>query len=99
MKILVNENKCSFLAVALFFMLLAISFNASADSNSPYLVDAAAGGEYDKVTKLLSKGASPNSEYQGTTAIMWAAQNGHSKVVELLIKKGQMLTKEILIMA
>lgn len=80
-------------AFALFIILLSLSFNASADSNSPYLVDAAAGGEYDKVTKLLKNGASPNSEYQGTTAIMWAAQNGHSKVVELLIKEGADVNK------
>eukprot|EP00252_Welwitschia_mirabilis_P026063 TRINITY_DN8361_c0_g1_i2.p1 TRINITY_DN8361_c0_g1~~TRINITY_DN8361_c0_g1_i2.p1 ORF type:complete len:104 (-),score=15.23 TRINITY_DN8361_c0_g1_i2:91-402(-) len=54
---------------------------------------AALSGDLDRVTVLLSKGSDPNAEdSSGYVPLHYAARNGHSHIVSLLIKffKGMM---------
>ena len=53
------------------------------------LLDAAERGDRAAVTRLLTKGANPNTPGpDGTTAIMCAAANGDVELVRALIKGG-----------
>jgi ankyrin repeat protein len=55
----------------------------------PTLLDAAERGDRAAVTRMLSKGADPNTPGpDGTTAVMYAAANGDADLVRTLIKAG-----------
>jgi len=50
---------------------------------------AARTGKVGPVAALLKRGADVNTkERRGQTALMWAAADGHTQVVQLLIKAG-----------
>ena len=70
-----------------FVAVLAVSSGASAAE--PTLLDAAERGDRAAVTRMLSKGADPNTPGpDGTTAVMYAASNGDAELVRTLIKAG-----------
>ena len=53
------------------------------------LIDAARQGDAAAVESLLKQGTNPNTAAgDGMTALHWAAERGHQKVVELLISSG-----------
>ena len=53
------------------------------------LIDAARQGDAAAVESLLKQGTDPNiAAGEGMTALHWAAERGHQKVVELLISSG-----------
>ena len=56
------------------------------------LVDAVRAGELETVKQLLAKGESPNSRESDSataaTALMRAAEKGHTEIVKLLLEKG-----------
>jgi len=61
----------------------------SNDSLDFELILAAETGNDSLVFDLLNKGASPNSKtYENISALMYAAQNGHYKVVKRLVANG-----------
>lgn len=62
---------------------------AAADDRKPLMLAARAGLD-ESVRYLLDKGAQINgrNEKDGTTALMWAANNGRKRIVELLIERG-----------
>ncbi|KAF5855215.1 hypothetical protein ETB97_009660 [Aspergillus alliaceus] len=60
------------------------------DANGEFpLYNAAAGGCYDDVKRLLKQGANPSmrTRFQWT-ALHWAVENGHARVVQLLLDHG-----------
>ena len=64
----------------------------------PSLHMASACGEYDEVKTLLQTGVNVNAVIEkgsdsGTTALMMAAVNGHTTVLELLLQAGQTQTR------
>jgi ankyrin repeat protein len=62
---------------------------AAADDRKPLMLAARTGLD-ESVRTLLDKGAEINgrNEKDGTTALMWAANNGHKRIVEYLIDRG-----------
>jgi ankyrin repeat protein len=62
---------------------------AAADDRKPLMLAARTGLD-ESVRTLLDKGAEVNgrNEKDGTTALMWAANNGHKGIVEYLIERG-----------
>ncbi|MHC5081687.1 MAG: ankyrin repeat domain-containing protein, partial [Planctomycetota bacterium] len=54
----------------------------------PELVLAAAENNLSKVKALLAEGADPDSKHQAFTALLFAAQNGHAAVAEVLVANG-----------
>jgi ankyrin repeat protein len=53
------------------------------------LLDASIGGDSERAAALLAQGANSNiAQVGGRTALHWAAANGHSKVMRLLIDHG-----------
>ena len=53
------------------------------------LINAAQEGDVGAVESLLKQGADPNAATgDGMTALHWAAERGHQKVIELLISSG-----------
>jgi ankyrin repeat protein len=62
---------------------------ALANGAEPTLLDAAERGDRAAVTRMLAKGADPNTPGpDGTTAVMYAAANGDVELVRALIKAG-----------
>ena len=56
------------------------------------LINAAQQGDVSAVESLLKQGADPNAAAgDGMTALHWAAERGHQKVIELLISSGAAL--------
>ena len=64
--------------------------NAALPGGETPLMTASRVGSVEAVKALLSKGAVVDSkdERRGQTALMWAAAEGHAKVVEMLIEVG-----------
>ena len=52
------------------------------------LVRAAQFGDLETVSELLARGSDPNVPVEGTTALWWAAQEGHTEVVDALLEAG-----------
>ncbi len=74
------------LPVTLFVVVLLSG--ATFPSDVP-LIDAARQGDAAAVESLLKQGTNPNTAAgDGMTALHWAAERGHQKVVELLISSG-----------
>jgi ankyrin repeat protein len=66
-----------------------LGWPVSGQSPADSLVEAAESGDLDKISKLLSEGASiDDQDRRGWTALTIAAQTGRAEVVELLISKG-----------
>ena len=81
-KRLTEPIKISRLLLVLILLSGGAVFQAEASLDSR-LIDAAEAGEAAEVRKLLSTGASVNAHSPiGKTALMFAAQEGHLKVVE-----------------
>lgn len=60
--------------------------NAIADADDPPLTWAAEKGSDECIKLLLDAGANPNkTEFDGWTALHWAAKNRHAKVAKLLL--------------
>jgi ankyrin repeat protein len=79
------------LCVVVLAVLVATTSMVSAAENA--LLDAAERGDRAAVTRLLAKGANPNTPGpDGTTAIMWAAANDDLDLVRALIKAGANVT-------
>lgn len=63
---------------------------SSLDANGEFpLYNATAGGCYDDVKRLLKQGANPSmrTRFQWT-ALHWAVENGHARIVQLLLDHG-----------
>ncbi len=81
-----------YLPFTVFFLVVFFLFSGQADSkitlNEEFL-DAVYFGQIDTVRLCLEKGAEINykDEY-GYTALMWAAQEGHIEIIDLLIQRG-----------
>jgi ankyrin repeat protein len=74
-------------ALVVIAFLLMSGFRAILDAAEPTLLDAAERGDRAAVTRMLSKGADPNtSGPDGTTAVMYAASNGDVELVRALIR-------------
>ncbi|MEM6868529.1 MAG: ankyrin repeat domain-containing protein, partial [Cyanobacteria bacterium P01_C01_bin.121] len=52
------------------------------------LIRACIKGDRDLVASLLATGTSPDSRWQSSTGLMWAAMENHPDVVELLLTAG-----------
>lgn len=63
--------------------------------NTENLAQAAKRGDLESVSRLLASGADVDTEdsKQHATALMWAAHEGHSGIVELLIEHGASINK------
>lgn len=60
--------------------------NLYIDDVSLFVVQQVDSGNYENVKRILEYGISPNTEWYGTTALMYAAQRGHYEIArELLI--------------
>ena len=80
-------------ALVVIALLVLSVFTRSIDAAEPTLLDAAERGDRAAVTRMLSKGADPNTPGpDGTTAIMYAASNGDVELVRALIKAGAHVT-------
>ncbi|MCG8340363.1 MAG: ankyrin repeat domain-containing protein [Cytophagales bacterium] len=55
-----------------------------------YIINASKNGDVENVRRAISKGVNVNEtkDGYGKTALHWAAENGHRKVVELLLGNG-----------
>ncbi len=62
---------------------------AAADGRKPLMLASRVGLD-ESVRTLLDKGADVNgrNKQDGSTALMWAANNGHKRLVDLLIERG-----------
>jgi ankyrin repeat protein len=70
------------------FAALAVSFLMSGLSYADSLVEAAKGGDVTGVNQFPKGGTNPNvKDSDGVTALMYASEGGHLKVVELLLQK------------
>ena len=59
------------------------------DADTSELMKASAAGLIDRVDELIAAGCDMNMQTKaGFTALMYAARNGHSAIVELLLKNG-----------
>ena len=70
-----------------FFFLFALLLDAAqANDLEKELIQAAVAGNITEVVSLLDAGANVNTRNEiGKTALMYAAEEGHNEVVELLI--------------
>lgn len=62
-------------------------------SGKKELVEACKAGDVETVHRLLSHGCEVNTSY-GVTPLCAAALNGHTSVVEILLKAGAHVNKE-----
>jgi ankyrin repeat protein len=77
-----------FSIVYIFLILAAFAKADVADKNAKLLLSVKDGSVKD-VQTLLAEGANPNTtDDHGVPALMWAANNGHTEVVKLLLEKG-----------
>ena len=80
-----------FRIVLLFTLLITFSIetlDAKNETNNNALIEAARNGDLEEVTMLIKKGALINYQTDyGYTALMWASDNGHAKIVKYLIEK------------
>jgi ankyrin repeat protein len=60
--------------------------NGKSKEGQTALIVAAYEGYADTVTLLLARGADPNAKWDGYTALEFARQRKHQKVVEILVK-------------
>lgn len=60
------------------------------ESHSPNnaLVEAAMHGDIEAAREALRRGADPNATLKGSSALFWAAQEGHTPIVALLLDSG-----------
>ena len=71
------------------YMIPAAFTKANVSDNNAKFIQAAKDGSLATVQTLLADGASPNTtDDNGVPVLMWAANNGHSEVVKLLLEKG-----------
>jgi ankyrin repeat protein len=78
-----------FASCILHFIAALVAFASITSAAEPTLIDAAERGDRAAVSRLLSKGANPNTPGpDGTTAIMYAAANDDLELVRALIKAG-----------
>jgi hypothetical protein len=67
---------------------------------STRLCEAAERGELDKTKKLLDRGADPNAkDYTTLSALYYAVSEGHSAIVDLLIKRGAHVSHDLVELA
>src|SRR5699024_4098019 len=64
--------------------------NVLTEPQEPGLIDAAAAGDIDQARTLLEAGVDPDlvRADDGATALMLAAQEGHTDITQLLIDEG-----------
>ena len=74
----------------LLLLLLLFTLCISLASGSKALYDASKNGNVKEVERLLSQGDQPDQYkgYYGCTALIKAAQMGHSEIVSTLLEKG-----------
>ncbi len=72
----------------LFLILAIVSPVFAAADDTGTLIDAASHGDIKRVRSLLAGGADVNAkDTDGVTALMMAAQDGHTDIVKVLLKK------------
>ena len=71
-------------------LLKSLFGRAKAKQSTPSLFDAAIEGDLALVTKILEEtpGALNKRDLGGDTALIYAAEKGHVRIVALLLKKG-----------
>ena len=77
--------------VSVIIVLITALFLLACGTNSDEeLVKAAMKGNTETIEKLLAKGADANATDQKhrSTALMWAAHNGHTEAIKVLIRSG-----------
>jgi ankyrin repeat protein len=52
------------------------------------LMDAAMHGDYEKAADALRRGANANDVFNGGSPLFWAAQEGYTEIVDLLLNAG-----------
>ena len=69
--------------------LISVAFaKADVSDKNAQLIQAAKDGNLLAVKTALSEGAAPNAKDEGgVPVLMWAANNGHTEVVKLLLEK------------
>jgi ankyrin repeat protein len=76
-------------ALVVIALLVISGFGRTIDAAEPTILDAAERGDRAAVSRMLSKGADPDTPGpDGATAIMYAASNGDVELVRALIKAG-----------
>lgn len=94
MKILTAIPSTFPLRSVLFVVALFFSLSTQAQNVNYKLQMACAEGRYQEAKSLIAAGADVNHEnYDGVTALMYAAQNGHLEVVRLLVESGAEVNK------
>lgn len=86
------------LAVFLLSLLLVCAAPSALASASEALLKAVADRQPARVAILLDQGVSPEAahadgEYQGKTALMWAAETGQTDVVRMLLQYGAVVDR------
>jgi len=52
------------------------------------LAEAAKDGDYSKVVELLASGLDPNRKHSGQTPLIYACENGHDQIAQVLLDNG-----------
>jgi ankyrin repeat protein len=79
--------KVALLVIAFSFTLSNVGMETETDEiEEPPIILAIRRGDINLVELLLQQGTSPNSEDDGTTALMLAAEYGRAEIVKLLLK-------------
>ena len=85
-----RQQNNSKIITAIFLIIAPLVFFACGVDLNNELVEKAKAGDSAAIERLLAEGADVNAidNKHGSTALMWAAHNGHSETVKILIRNG-----------